>query len=174
MKTLLDTHQFEVVIQRLCHQLIENHLSFDNTVIIGIQPRGIHLSDRIVPYINKQLKKEVKYGKLDITFYRDDFKSNFHSANATDILFSIDGKNVILVDDVLYTGRTIRSALDAILDYGRPEKVELLTLIDRRFKRQLPIQADYIGKTVDSIHSQRVKVFWKENDKKNQVVLLDE
>lgn len=176
MNIVLNSEQFQVVIQRLTHQLIENHLSFENTCIIGIQPRGIYLSDRIVPVLEKILKKKVQYGKLDITFYRDDFNTGkeFLVPNATDIHFSIDNKKVVLIDDVLFTGRTIRSALDALVDFGRPSKVELMVLIDRRFSRQLPIQPDYVGKTIDSVFSQKVKVFWKEHDKKDKVILFDE
>jgi len=176
LKTLLDSKQFQVVIERLSHQLIENHLSFENTCIVGMQPRGIYLSDKIIAYVEKTRGIKIEYGKLDITFYRDDFKSSdqIHTPQKTVLPFSLTDKKVILVDDVLYTGRTIRSALDALLDFGRPSKVELLTLIDRRFKRQLPIQPDYVGKTIDSIHSQKVKVFWKELDKKDEVVLLNE
>lgn len=176
LKILLDSKQFQVVIERLAHQLIENHLSFENTCIIGIQPRGIYLSDMIVEYIEKIRNVKVEYGKLDITFYRDDFKSSndFHTPEKTVLPFSLTDKNVILVDDVLFTGRTIRAALDALLDFGRPAKVELLTLINRRFSRQLPIQPDYVGKTIDSMHSQKVKVYWKSLDKKDEVVLLNE
>lgn len=153
---------------------MENHLHFDNAVLIGLQPRGIYLSDRIFKKLSALLPKvKIPYGKLDITFYRDDFKKNIelHVPNQTDIQFSVEGKQVILIDDVLYTGRTIRSALDAILDFGRPSKVELLVLIDRRFSRQLPIQPDYTGRTIDSIITQRVQVLWKEKDKKDEVVL---
>jgi len=142
-------------------------------VLIGIQPRGIFFSDRLVEQISKQVSKEkIQYGKLDITFYRDDVRQGLHNVNQTDIPFSIENKNVILIDDVLYTGRTIRAALDALLDYGRPSKVELCILIDRRFSRQLPIQADYIGKSIDSIITQKVKVFWKEKDGQEEVSLL--
>jgi pyrimidine operon attenuation protein/uracil phosphoribosyltransferase len=114
----------------------------------------------------------IEYGKLDITFYRDDFRNQLHVPNHTDIPFSIENRNVILIDDVLYTGRTIRAALDALLDFGRPAKVELCILIDRRFRRQLPIQPDYVGKSIDSIISQKVKVYWKSRDGKQEVVLL--
>jgi pyrimidine operon attenuation protein/uracil phosphoribosyltransferase len=135
-----------------------------NTVLIGIQPRGIRLSDRIVAEVGNEINnKEIQYGKLDITFYRDDIRKEIHFPNQTDINFSIEGKNVVLIDDVLYTGRTIRAALDALMDFGRPEKVELLVLIDRRYSRQLPIQPDYTGKTIDSIISQKVRVLWNEN-----------
>ncbi len=174
MKTILDKRKFNIVIERLAHQLIENHYDFSNSVIIGIQPRGIYLSDRMVPYIEKIIGHKINYGKLDITFYRDDFAKVLHVPNQTEINFSIENKQVILIDDVLFTGRTIRSAMDAILDFGRPQKVELLTLIDRRYSRQLPIQADYVGLVIDSIVSQKVKVFWNEKDKKDEVILINE
>lgn len=143
-------------------------------MIIGLQPRGIFLSDRIVQELEKLVPPAtIQYGKLDITFYRDDVRKSLHIASNTDIPFSIENKNVILVDDVLYTGRTIRAALDALLDYGRPAKVALCVLVDRRFSRELPIQPDYLGKAIDTIYSQRVTVLWKENNDSEQVMLLD-
>ena len=172
MKSILSEQQLAITIKRLAHQVLENHMDLDNTVLIGIQPRGVFLSDQLMEEIKKQVPKEkIFYGKLDITFYRDDIRKELHIANQTDILFSIEGKNVILVDDVLYTGRTIRAAFDALLAFGRPEKVELCVLIDRRFSRQFPIQPDYVGKTIDSIVSQKVKVYWKEKDNKEEVIL---
>lgn len=172
MKSILSEQQLAITIKRLAHQVLENHMDLENTVVIGIQPRGVFLSDQLIEEIKKQVPKEkIFYGKLDITFYRDDIRKELHIANQTDILFSIEGKNVILVDDVLYTGRTIRAAFDALLAFGRPEKVELCVLIDRRFSRQFPIQPDYVGKTIDSIVSQKVKVYWKEKDNKEEVVL---
>jgi pyrimidine operon attenuation protein/uracil phosphoribosyltransferase len=174
LKTLLSEQQLVITIKRLAHQVLENHLNLENTVIIGIQPRGVFLSDQLVAEIKKELPRtKIQYGKLDITFYRDDVRKELHIANRTDILFSIEGKKVILVDDVLYTGRTIRAALDALLDFGRPERVELCVLIDRRFSRQLPIQPDYVGKAIDSIISQKVKVFWKEKDGREEVLIID-
>ncbi|HLY72441.1 MAG TPA: bifunctional pyr operon transcriptional regulator/uracil phosphoribosyltransferase PyrR [Puia sp.] len=172
MKTILSSQQLSFVIKRLSNQLLENHVNLENTVLIGIQPRGIFFSDRIVAELKKQLSGQIRYGKLDITFYRDDVRQGLHTINQTNIPFSIEKKSVILIDDVLYTGRTIRAALDALLDFGRPSKVELCILIDRKFSRELPIQADYVGKCIDSIISQKVKVFWKEKDTEEQVVLL--
>jgi pyrimidine operon attenuation protein / uracil phosphoribosyltransferase len=174
LKTILDSHKFNIVIERLSHQLIENHANFSNTVLIGIQPRGIYLSDRVVTYLNTLVKTKLQYGKLDITFYRDDFNTGGEilMPNQTEIDFSIEGKNVVLIDDVLFTGRTIRSALDALIDFGRPNKVELMTLIDRRFSRQLPIQPDYTGLVIDSLNTQKVKVFWKEKDGKDEVLMI--
>jgi len=148
--------------------VIESSGDFANTVVIGLQPRGIYLSDQVVEEIKKEMPDiPIHYGKLDITFYRDDVRKELHIANQTDIPFSIEGKKVVLIDDVLYTGRTIRAALDALLAFGRPGKVELCVLIDRRFSRQLPIQPDYVGKAIDSIVSQKVKVEW---DKKEVVL----
>jgi len=174
LKTILDSHKFNIVIERLSHQLIENHANFSNTVLIGIQPRGIYLSNRVVAYLSTLVKSKLQYGKLDITFYRDDFNTGGEilMPNQTEIDFSIEGKNVVLIDDVLFTGRTIRSALDALIDFGRPNKVELMTLIDRRFSRQLPIQPDYTGLVIDSLNTQKVKVFWKEKDGKDEVLMI--
>jgi len=167
LKSILTEQQLTITIKRLAHQILENHIDLDNTVIIGIQPRGVYLSDQIVEEIKKQVSEnKVQYGKLDITFYRDDVRKELHVPNLTNILFSIEGKNVVLIDDVLYTGRTIRAALDALLGIGRPERVELCVLIDRRFSRQFPIQPDYVGKSIDSIISQKVKVYWKKRDNK--------
>ena len=175
LKSLLTEQQLEITIKRLAHQVLENHVNLDETVLIGLQPRGVFLSDQIVDEIRKETSDGIiQYGKLDITFYRDDIRKELHIANRTDIPFSIEGKNVILIDDVLYTGRTIRAALDALLDFGRPEKVELCVLIDRRFSRQLPIQPDYIGKSIDAIVSQKVKVFWKKKDGKDEVCLVND
>ena len=174
MKTILSEQQLALTVKRLTHQILENNIHLTNTVIIGLQPRGIFLSDRIVNELKKLVPPtEIQYGKLDITFYRDDVRKSLHIANHTDIPFSIENRRVVLIDDVLYTGRTIRAALDALLDFGRPSQVSLCVLIDRRFSRELPIQPDYAGKVIDTIISQKVKVCWKENDDIEQVILLD-
>jgi len=173
LKTLLTAQQIQLTVKRLAHQLLENHVQLNNTVIIGLQPRGIFLSDRIVEEIRQSGEPgNIVYGKLDITFYRDDVRKEIHVPNQTAINFSVEDKKVVLIDDVLYTGRTIRAALDALMDFGRPAKVELMVLIDRRYSRQLPIQADYIGKSIDSIITQKVKVLWAENDQEDEVVLI--
>ena len=161
MKVLLSSQQLHLTLNRLAHQLIENHINFNEVVFIGLQPRGIHVSDRIIKII-KEISSDanIQYGLLDITFYRDDIRNELHVANKTDIPFSIQGKQVILIDDVLYTGRTIRAALDALQDFGRPQKVELCVLVDRHFNRELPIQPDYFGKASDTVISQKIKVEW--------------
>src|SRR5205085_9257144 len=138
-----------------------------------MQPRGIYVSDRVVDELKKLSPGKIAYGKLDITFYRDDIRKELKIANKTDISFSIENKNVILIDDVLYTGRTIRAALDALLDFGRPAKVELCVLIDRRFSRQLPIQPDYAGKVIDALITQKVYVLWKEKDRATEVTITE-
>ena len=165
MKIILDKRQLHLTILRLAHQVLENHLHLDDVVFIGLQPRGVQISKLMVESIRRLCPGEkVKYGVLDITFYRDDVRKELHIANMTDIPFSIEGKIVILIDDVLYTGRTIRAALDAIQDFGRPQKIELCVLVDRRFNRELPIQPDYCGKAIDTDFSQKVKVEWDKEE----------
>jgi pyrimidine operon attenuation protein/uracil phosphoribosyltransferase len=171
VNTIMEEDQLKLTLKRLAHELIENHYPFTNTCIIGIQPRGIAISDFITQYIQTiHPEVSVAYGKLDITFYRDDFRGQIHIPSITDLPFSIEGKKVILIDDVLYTGRTIRAAMDALLDNGRAQKVELCILVDRKFSRELPIQPDYVGKSIDSIVTQKVKVIW--GDEK-RVILYD-
>ncbi|QNL52141.1 bifunctional pyr operon transcriptional regulator/uracil phosphoribosyltransferase PyrR [Olivibacter sp. SDN3] len=175
---LLSDQKFQITIQRLCRQLIENHHDFKHSVIIGIQPRGIYLANRIKEELQRILQLDnILFGELDITFYRDDFRRKESGPlvpSATTIDFVIENKKVILIDDVLWTGRTIRAALDAIQAFGRPKKVELLVLVDRRFSRHLPIEPNYIGIQVDSINSQKVIVNWLETENKDQIILLTE
>lgn len=174
MKTILTEPHIELIISRLAHQVLENHLDLIDTVIIGLQPRGIYLSDKIVDELKKNLPNQmVDYGILDITFYRDDVRNELKVPNQTKMNFTIDNKKVVLIDDVLYTGRTIRAALDALQDFGRPSKVELCVLIDRRFSRELPIQPDYTGKVIDAMISQKVKVRWKEKDEATEVIITE-
>lgn len=172
-KVLLENKQLDVTLTRLCYQLIEVHHDFSESVIIGLQPRGIYLAHRIQKILENILKKNIDCGDLDTTFYRDDFRKKELIPNQTNINFIIEDKNVILIDDVLYTGRTIRAGLDAMLAFGRPNDVELLVLVDRRLSRHVPIQAKYIGLTIDSIATQNVKVDWKETDGKDRVTLID-
>ena len=172
-RVLLENKQLEVTLTRLCYQLIEVHNDFSNTVIIGLQPRGIYLAHRIHKLLEAILKKKIHCGDLDTTFYRDDFRKKELIPNRTNIDFIIEDKNVVLIDDVLFTGRSIRAGLDAMLAFGRPSDVELLVLVDRRFSRHVPIQAKYIGLVIDSIETQNVKVDWKELDGKDRVTLID-
>lgn len=175
--SLLSTKKFQITIRRLCYQLIENHDDFNDSVIIGVQPRGIYLAQRLKEQLSAILPgSAILQGNLDVTFFRDDFRhrENPLLPQVTDIEFIIENKKVILVDDVLYTGRTIRAGMDAMLAFGRPEKVELLVLVDRRYSRHLPIEPDYIGIQVDSLESEKVKVNWKELDGEDAVYLLSD
>jgi pyrimidine operon attenuation protein / uracil phosphoribosyltransferase len=159
MQLLISSSQLQLIINRLAQQLIENDENIAETIFIGLQPRGIYVSDKIVTQIKMLCPDaQVNYGLLDITFYRDDVRSEIHVPNKTEMPYNIDGKRVVLIDDVLYTGRTIRAALDALQDFGRPKKVELCVLVNRRFDRELPIQPDYCGKSIDSHMEEKVKV----------------
>ena len=176
MKTLLDNHQLNITLQRLAHQLVENHLDFTQTAIIGLQPRGIWFSDRIAQIVRDITgQTDILYGKLDITFYRDDVHqgAGVLVPSQTDVSFTIENRKVILIDDVLHTGRTIRAAMDALIDFGRPSNVELMVLIDRHYSRELPIQPDYVGQTIDTIITQKVKVNWEAKDGADEVILID-
>ena len=164
-REILDQNLIAVTIERLCHQLIEVHHNFDNTVIVGVQPRGTFLNNRIIKKLQQiQPKIKIDSGNVDISFYRDDLMRRDKPIipQAMDINISLEDKNIVLVDDVLYTGRSIRSAIDAILNFGRPKSVELLTLINRRFNRDLPIQPNYIGQNIDAMDSEKIIVEWKE------------
>ena len=124
-RVLFDTQRFHITVTRLSHQLLENHGDFANACIVGIQPRGVFLAERVHQYLSKKLKQNIDFGKLDNTFYRDDFRSSEKQLmpSQTEMDFTVEDKTVILVDDVMYTGRTIREAMDALLDFGRPKKV---------------------------------------------------
>ena len=152
--------------------MLEEYPDPSKTVFIGLQPRGIYLSNRLVKELEILYGKKIHYGLLDITFYRDDIRNQLHVPNQTRINFSVENMNVVIIDDVLYTGRTTRAALDALLDFGRPARVELCVLIDRRFSREFPILSNYTGKTIDTIFSQKVKVNWLERDGADEVVLM--
>nr|WP_315006368.1 bifunctional pyr operon transcriptional regulator/uracil phosphoribosyltransferase PyrR [uncultured Capnocytophaga sp.] len=175
-KQLLNTNELQVILHRLACQLIENHTDFSEAVLIGLQPRGIFLAQRLVHMLSQEYNvKGIQYGALDITFFRDDFRRGEKPlvANTTDIPFLVEDKKVVFIDDVLYTGRSIRAALTALQSFGRPTKVELLVLIDRRFSRDLPIQPDYIGKAVDAINKERVVVHWADQDGEDAVYLIE-
>ena len=172
---ILNSQQVDLTLKRLCFELIENHDNFEDTVILGLQPRGIYLAHRLEILLIEILHlPRIDSGSLDITFFRDDVRRKDlpPKASETHVDVMLEDKKVILVDDVLYTGRTARAGLDAMLSFGRPRKVELLVLIDRRFSRQLPIQPDYTGKWVDTIHEERVSVDWKETEGTDRVLLF--
>jgi pyrimidine operon attenuation protein/uracil phosphoribosyltransferase len=174
-RQILNQKDIQITIERLCQQLIEHHGDFKNTVIVGVQPRGTFLSNRIIAKL-KQLLKTTNFesGSLDISFYRDDLRRRDEPIvpEVMDMNLSLEGKDVVLIDDVLFTGRSIRSAIDALMAFGRPKSVELLTLIDRRFSRDLPIQPNYVGRTIDAIDSERVIVEWKEVNGKDRILMV--
>jgi len=173
-KTLLNAKEIEIILHRLACQLIENHGDFSNTVLIGLQPRGTFLAERLALLLKDNYQiQNIQLGRLDTTFYRDDFgrREAPLQANSTQIDFLIEDKNVVIVDDVLFSGRSINAALSALQSYGRPRNIELLVLIDRRFSRHLPIQPDYRGRQVDVINDETVSVHWKEKDQNDTVYL---
>jgi pyrimidine operon attenuation protein / uracil phosphoribosyltransferase len=174
-KVLLTSKEMNIILHRLACQLIENHTNFKDSVLIGIQPRGVFLANRIFKILTEEYHIDhINMGQLDITFYRDDFRRGEKplEANKTHIDFVVEDKRVIFIDDVLYTGRSIRSALTAIQSFGRPSEIELLSFIDRRFSRHLPIQPDYNGRQVDAINEEKVKVNWRENEGEDAVYLI--
>ena len=173
-KILLNSKDIEIILHRLACELIENHNDFSNTVLIGLQPRGSYLANRLAKLLKTEYNiKNLELGLLDITFYRDDFrrKETPLAAETTEMNFLIEDKKVVIIDDVLFSGRSIRAALTAIQSYGRPENIELLVLIDRRFSRHLPIQPNYRDRQVDAINEERVLVTWKESHKKDAVFI---
>lgn len=174
-KVLLTSIEVNIILHRLACQIIENHLDFSNSVLIGIQPRGVSLAQRLKNILETDYNiKNIPLGFLDITFFRDDFRRGEKQleANKTQIDFLVEDKKVVFIDDVLFTGRSIRAALTAIQSFGRPAEIELLVLIDRRFSRHLPIQPDYRGRQVDAIDDETVKVCWKEKDGEDAVYLI--
>ena len=176
-RIILNDKRFKLTIDRLCHQLIENYDQFENACLIGIQTGGVLLSNRIHQRLGNILNLDnIEYGKLDITFYRDDFRKRDKPLKASEMAmdFIVEDKKVILVDDVLYTGRSVQAALTALSHFGRPESVDFLCLVDRRFNRHLPIKADYIGMTVDSLDEAYVKVEWEEVEGEDKVLLFGE
>jgi pyrimidine operon attenuation protein/uracil phosphoribosyltransferase len=175
-KLLFDSHLLDITLNRLCHQVIENHTSFSDFVVIGMQPRGIFLAELIHQKLEKLATKKIPLGYLDTTFHRDDFRRREIPANAseTKVDFIIEGKSVLLIDDVLFTGRTVRAALDAMISFGRPANVELLVLVDRKHTRDLPIEANYVGKYVNTLASQRVLVELEaQGHKQNKIWLVN-
>ncbi len=175
-KVLLTSKEVNIILHRLACQLIEKHLDFSNTILVGIQPRGTFLAERLKDLLEKEYSiSKITLGYLDITFFRDDFRRTNKplEANKTQMEVIVENKKVVFIDDVLYTGRSIRSALTAIQSFGRPSEIELLVLIDRRFSRHLPIQPDYRGRQVDAINDEKVLVCWKEQDGEDAVYLIN-
>ena len=175
-KVLLSSKEINIILHRLACQLLENHLDFKETVLVGIQPRGKFVADRLAKILKEEYGvTQIDLGYLDITFYRDDFRRGDKTLEATktSIDFLVEDKKVVLIDDVLFTGRSIRAALTAIQSFGRPSEIELLTLIDRRFSRHLPIQPNYRGRQVDAINDEKVQVMWEENDGKDVIYLIN-
>ena len=174
LRVLLSHKKIEIILKRLASQLIEKFHDFDKVVLVGLQPRGIHLLHRLVELLeNNYGLNKVIYGKLDITFFRDDFRrfDKTLSPSSSEMEVAIEGKSVVIIDDVLYTGRSIRAALTALDNYGRPKDIQLLVLIDRRFSRDLPIQPDYTGAQVDALEGDKVRVQWKELSKEDTVFI---
>lgn len=175
-KLILDSHLLDITLSRLCHQLIENHSDFVDTVIIGLQPRGVFLAELIHEKLEKIARNKIPLGYLDTTFHRDDFRRREVPAKASEtrIPFAIEGKKVVLIDDVLFTGRSVRAAMDAMISFGRPAKVELLVLVDRKHTRDLPVAADYVGKKVDTLATQRILVELEaQGHKQNRIWLIN-
>lgn len=172
-KVLLSEKKVSIILSRLCHQLIERHGDFSNAVLVGLQPRGTLLLDQLLALLKEKKIGTIKSGKLDTTFFRDDFRRSERplNANTTEMNEIVEGKDVVLIDDVLFTGRSIRSALTAIDTYGRPKSIELLVLVDRRFSRHLPIQPDYLGAKIDALQGDKVKVVWSEEPAQSIVYL---
>ena len=174
-KVLLSSKKIDIILNRLACQLIEKHPDFSQVVLVGLQPRGIFLLDRLVNLLERDYAKgKVISGKLDITFFRDDFRrfDKTLAASSSEMEVTIEGKSVVIIDDVLFTGRSIRAALTALDNYGRPLDVQLLVLIDRRFSRHLPIQPDFIGAQVDALEGDKVRVQWKD-DKYDDIVYIE-
>ena len=173
-QVILNASHFELTISRLCYQLIESHNDFSDTVLIGLQPRGVHVVARLKSELEKITGHTIVCGSLDVTFYRDDFRRREVpiKASPTDINFTIEDKNVILIDDVLYTGRTVHAAMSALLDNGRPRRIEMMCMVDRRFNRHFPIKADYAGIAIDALDDAYVKVSWRGIDKVSEVRLF--
>ena len=169
---ILDASDIHRKLTRIAHEILEVHKGTDNLNLIGIQTRGVYLAERIQSRINEIEGIEIPCGKMDITLYRDDWTRIGRNpvVKTTNISFSVDERQIILVDDVLFTGRTIRAAMDAVIDFGRPARIELAVLVDRGH-RELPIQANYVGKFVETSRSETVNVLLKEHDGEDKVVI---
>ncbi len=170
--TILDSADIDRILTRIAHEILETRRGADNLALIGVLTRGVYLANRIQSKIKEIEGVEIPTGEMDITLYRDDWTRISHhpTVQATTISFSVDGKQIVLVDDVLFTGRTVRAAMDALMDFGRPDRIELAVLIDRGY-RELPIQANYVGKLVKTRRSETVNVRLAEHDGEDRVVL---
>jgi pyrimidine operon attenuation protein/uracil phosphoribosyltransferase len=174
-RIIIQDRQFKLTIDRLCHQLIENHDDFKESCIVGIQPKGTFMANRLHGRLLQITGlRDIHLGMLDVTFYRDDFRIRSKPLNAspTHMDFLVENKRVILVDDVLYTGRTVRAGLTALEHYGRASSIELVSMVDRRFNRSLPIRADYVGIKVDALDEAYVRVHWKEVQGEDQILIF--
>jgi pyrimidine operon attenuation protein/uracil phosphoribosyltransferase len=174
-RTILKDDQFKLTIDRLCHQLIENHDDFSHSCIIGIQPKGTYLAQRLQTRLLELTGLEkIDLGILDVTFYRDDFRTRLKplSPSQTKMDFLVEDKNVVLADDVLYSGRTVRAALTALEHYGRANKIELISMVDRHYNRHLPIKSDYTGIKIDALDEAYVSVEWQEVQGSDKVILF--
>ena len=171
---IMDTDAMRRAIVRIAHEIIERNKGVDNVVLVGIRTRGVPIAERLAAAINEIEKVELPVGMLDITLYRDDLSTLAYNpiCHGTEIDFDLNGKTVILVDDVLYTGRTIRCALDAVIDMGRPKAIQLAVLIDRGH-RELPIRADFAGKNVPTSHKEAINVYLAKQDGTDEVVIGD-
>ncbi len=173
-RVIVDNTKFAIILDRLSHQLVEDHKEFGDTIIVGIQEKGVILAEQLISRITKLIASDIAFGKLDITFYRDDFRQREKplKASSTSMEFSIEGKHIILIDDVVYSGRTIHAAIAALQDFGRAKSVRLLAMVDRRFNRHLPVKTDYTGIRVDALDEAYVKVEWQHIEGKNQVLIF--
>ena len=170
-KELLNELDVKIIIERLCQELIEHHDNFNNTVIVGLQPRGTLLKNRILENLSKK-RKDIRSGNIDISFYRDDLRRREKPIipNVMDMDLTVEGKEVVLVDDVLYTGRTIRAAIDEVFSFGRPDTIQLGVLVDRGH-RELPIKANFVGKNIPTSDNEHVHVYVQEIDSKEEISL---
>jgi pyrimidine operon attenuation protein/uracil phosphoribosyltransferase len=171
---MMDEQALDLALTRITHQILERHRDLTNVGVVGMQTRGVFLARRIASKINALTGKEVAVGMLDVTLYRDDYRLSLKqpSVQVTDIPFDISEQNLILVDDVLYTGRSVRAALDALMDFGRPKTIQLAVLIDRG-NRELPIRADYVGKKITTLPRQEVRLKVKEIDDEDSLWLIE-
>ena len=169
---LIDTEGVSKLLKRLSHEIIESNTNLSNVAIVGIRTRGDVIAKRIAKIIENISGDKVKLGTLDVTFYRDDFSSNWGSPKVgpSDITFDVNKINIILIDDVLYTGRTIRAAIDEIFSFGRPDTIQLGVLVDRGH-RELPIKANFVGKNIPTSDNEHVHVYVQEIDSKEEVSL---